>query len=129
MAVGLHAVNTVNPWLNVFRNTTFTGIAATYLQLHIGDPGAAGTANVATGMTVRQQVTFNVPSGGAMTLANSPTFTVTASETITHISVWSLASGGNFHWSAPLASPKVVVSSDIVTFNQLGIAIVPLAAA
>ena len=45
MTAGLHAVNTANAWLNVLRGTTFTGIAGTFIKLHIGDPGSAGTAS------------------------------------------------------------------------------------
>jgi hypothetical protein len=41
-------------------------LAALWIKLHTGDPGAAGTANAATN-TTRKQATFGTPaSGGAI---------------------------------------------------------------
>ena len=127
MTAGLHAVNTANAWLNVLRGTTFTGLAGTFIKLHIGDPGAAGTANPAA-VTTRQSATFSAAAAGAIALSNSPAFAMTATETISHISVWSDVAAGNFHWSAALTTPKAVVNTDTLTFTSAGVSLVPLAA-
>ncbi len=72
-----------------------TALPATlYAQLHTGNPGTNGTANVAT-VTTRQSFTRTAAAGGVSENAsliewsNYPT-----SETITHVSIWSLAVGG-----------------------------------
>jgi hypothetical protein len=127
MAAGLHAVNTANAWLNVLRGTTFTGIAGTFIQLHTADPGAAGTTAISA-VTTRQSATFSAAAAGAIALSNSPAFTMTATETITHISVWSASTAGNFHWSAALTTPKAVVNTDTLTFTAVGVSLTPIAA-
>lgn len=127
MTVGLHTVNTANAWLNVLRGTTFTGIAGTFIKLHIGDPGSAGTANPSA-VTTRQSASFSAAASGAIALSNSPAFSMTATETISHISVWSDVSAGNFHWSAALTVAKAVVNTDTLTFTAVGVSLTPLAA-
>jgi hypothetical protein len=129
VTAGLHAVNTANAWLNVLRGTTFTGIAGTFIQLHTADPGSAGTTAVSA-VTTRQSVTFSAASAGAMVSSTAPAFTMTATETITHISVWSASTAGNFHWSAALTTPKAVVNTDTLTFTAggVGISLAPIAA-
>jgi hypothetical protein len=127
VTAGLSTVNTANAWLNVLRGTTFTGAAGTFVQLHTADPGASGTTAVSA-VTTRQSATFSAASAGAIALSNSPAFTMTATETITHISVWSASSAGTFYWSAALSSSKAVVNTDTLTFTSIGISLSPLAA-
>lgn len=131
MTVGLHAVNTANAWLNTIRGggngSNITAPAALYLQIHTGDPGSAGTANVSA-VTGRQAVTLGAASAGAIALSNSPAFTMTTTETITHVSVWDASSNGNFRWSAALSVSRAVVNTDTLTFTTLGVSITPLAA-
>ena len=68
MTAGLSTTNMANAWLAVFRGggagTSFTAPAALYIQIHTGDPGASGTANVSA-VTTRQAVTFGAPASGA----------------------------------------------------------------
>lgn len=127
MTAGLSTVNTANAWLNVLRGTTFTGAAGTFIQVHVGDPGSAGTANTSA-VTSRQSATFSAASAGAIALSNSPAFAMTATETITHISVWSASSAGTFYWSAALSASKSVVNTDTLTFTAVGVSLSPLAA-
>lgn len=127
MTVGLATTNLANNWLNMLRGTAFTAPAGTYIKLHTADPGAAGTAN-ASAVTTRAQATFSAASGGALALSNSPSFTMTATETITHISVWDASTAGNFLWSAQLTTSKSVVNTDTLTFTTLGVSLSPLAA-
>ena len=126
MAVGLSTTNVANGWLDGLRNSAFQ-IAATYVKLHTGDPGSAGTSN-ASAVTTRSQATFAAASAGAIALSNSPSWTMTATETISHISVWTASSGGNFLWSAALTVSKNVVNTDTLTLTSLGVSLTPLAA-
>ena len=93
--------------------------AGTYLQLHTGDPGEAGTANVATESS-RQPVSFASASGGSMASSGTVTWTnVAGSETFTHWSLWDAASSGNCLWSGSLASSAVVVAGDSFSISLL----------
>lgn len=127
MTAGLSTVNTANAWLNVLRGTTFTGAAGTFIQLHTADPGASGTANISA-VTTRQSAIFSAAASGAIALSNSPAFTMTTTETITHISVHSASSAGTFYWSAALTTSKAVVNTDTLTFTSAGVSLTPLAA-
>jgi hypothetical protein len=127
MTVGLAATTLANNWLNMLRATAFTAPAATYIKLHTGDPGAAGTAN-ASAVTTRQSATFSAASAGAIALSNSPAFTMTTTETISHISVWDASTAGNLLWTATLITSKSVVNTDTLTFTTLGVSLSPIAA-
>lgn len=72
-----------------------TALPATlYAQLHLGDPGQNGTANLAT-VTTRKSFTRTAASGGASENAGLIEWAnYSTAETITHVSVWSLAAGG-----------------------------------
>lgn len=127
MAVGLSTVNFANALLNTVNGTSFS-ISATWVQLHIGDPGASGTANLSV-VTTRQQANFAAAALGALALSGIPTaWNMTATETITNITLWSLATGGSFWWSAALAVNKNVTSGDTLTLNTCGLSFSPLAA-
>lgn len=129
MTVGL--VGLTNSWLNTIRGggagTSYTAPAAIYIKLHVGDPGSAGTANAAA-VTTRQAATLGAPSAGAVALTNSPAFSMTTTETVSHVSIWDNVSAGNCLWTAALSSSKAVVNGDTLTFTTLGFALTPLAA-
>jgi hypothetical protein len=127
MTVGLATTTLANNWLNMLRAVAFTAPVATYIKLHTADPGAAGTSNPSA-VTTRQSATFSAASGGAIALSNSPSFTMTATETITHISVWDASTAGNLLWTAALTTSKSVVNTDTLTFTTLGVSLSPLAA-
>lgn len=115
-----------NAVLNVWRGTTYTGITP-FLKLHTGDPGAAGTSN-ASAVTTRNAITWNAASAGSMTLSSISGFSMTTTETLTHVSVWDAASSGNFIASAALTSSKPVTSGDTFTMTTLTVALSPVAA-
>lgn len=96
----------------------YTASAAVYAQLHTGDPGAAGTSNVAT-ETDRVQATFgSAAASGAISNTAAITWEdVAATETITHISLWSASSGGTFLGSDDLASSKALTAGDTFTVS------------
>ena len=127
MTVGFSTTNLVNNWLNMLRAVAFTAPTGIYAQLHIGDPGAAGTANPSA-LTTRSAVTFSAASGGALALSNTPSFTMTATETISHVSYWDAATSGNFLWSAALTASKSVTATDVLQLTAVGVSLSPLAA-
>lgn len=97
--------------LNHLRgNTSWTMPTSIYAQMHTGDPGVNGTANVSA-VTTRQLITFSL-SGTTIVAATFPTFTATATETIVGLSFWSAASSGTFYWSSQLATPRPVINGD-----------------
>lgn len=126
MTAGIAAA-TANGWLNQLRNTTATAIAAVYVKLHTGDPGSAGASN-AGAVTTRNQVTWNAASAGSMTLNTLSAYSMTTSETISHISFWDASTAGNFLGSAALSASKTVANGDTLTFTTLTVAITPIAA-
>ena len=127
MTVGLAATTLANKWLDMLSSTAFTAPTAVWLEEHVGDPGVAGTTSVGA-VTTRQQATFNAASGGSKTLLNTPTFTQTATETISHVAAFDASTVGNFLFSAVLAVAKSVVATDTLTFTTLTISFTPIAA-
>jgi hypothetical protein len=96
------------------RGTSFTAPSAWYVQLHTGDPGAAGTSNTAA-ETSRQQAVFDavVTSTGTVTVASTSDVSWSAvaapgGQTLTRFSVWSASTSGTFLWSGTLTSVAVV---------------------
>lgn len=120
------ATATANSWLNSLRGTAYS-VTALYVKLHTGDPGSAGTAN-ASALTTRNQLTLAAASGGSAALSSLPSYTMSASETITHVSIWDAASAGNFIASGALSASKSVSSGDTLTFTTFTISITPIAA-
>ena len=64
MAVGISSY-AANALFNAIGNNTSFAVATCYVQLHIGDPGAAGTSNTAT-ETTRKAVSFGAAASGAI---------------------------------------------------------------
>lgn len=129
MAVGLNTANLANKILDHLRGgTTWTQPSGLYVKLHIGDPGASAASN-ASAVTTRSQATFGAASAGAIALTGTnPSWSMTASETITHVSVWDASTAGNPLWTAALSASKAVVSGDTLTLTTLGFSLTPLAA-
>ena len=102
-----------NSMLNALCKNTSYANAAVWVQLHTGDPGAAGTANIA-GETDRTQATFgSVASGGAISNTVAIAWTsVASSETYTHSSIWSASTAGTFLGSGSLTQSKTVNAGD-----------------
>lgn len=116
-----------NSMLNVLRNTTYTGIATPFIKLHTGDPGSAGTAN-ASAVTTRNAITWNAASAASMTLATLSNYSMTASETISHVSTWDASTAGNFIESWALSAGVPVVNGSTLTFNTFTLSFTPIAA-
>lgn len=126
MAIGAAAA-TANSWINVLRGTTYTGLAGLFVKLHTGDPGAAGATNPSA-VTTRNALVLAAASGGSSTLTSLAAYTMTATETISHVSLWDASTAGNFILSAALTVSKSVVNTDTLTFNTFTVSITPIAA-
>lgn len=115
MTVGLAAA-TANAILDALcRSVTWVEPDATWVQLHVGDPGAVGTANVAV-ETDRVQATFgNAAVGGALSnTVQLQWLSVAGSEDYTHFSVWTASSGGTFLFSGTITA-NAVTTGDTFT--------------
>lgn len=132
MTVGISAANLASGWLNTLRGggngVTFTAPATMFVELHTADPGAAGTTSVAA-VTTRSAATFNASTtGSALSLSNTPTWSMTTTETISHIAVWSASTAGTFYFSAALSVSKSVNNGDTLNLTTLGFSLTPQAA-
>jgi hypothetical protein len=127
MTVGLATTTLANNWLNMLRAVAFTAPAGTFIKLHTADPGVAG-ATAPSAVTTRVAATFSAAATGAIALSNAPAFSMTATETISHISIWDAVTVGNFLASGALTTPRSVINTDTLTFNTLSISLAPLAA-
>lgn len=125
MTVGLAAA-LANSILNYFRATNITAISP-FMKLHTGDPGAAGTAN-ASAVTTRNAVTFAAPSAGSMALSSVSGYSMTGTESISHVSFWDAASSGTFVRSEALTLPIGVVNGSTLNFTTLTFTLTPIAA-
>lgn len=96
----------------VARNTSYAE-AAVWVKLHLGDPGAAGTANPAA-ETTRQQATFgSAATGRAISNTAAIEWTnVSTTETYTHVSLWDASTAGNFLGRDDLSSAAAVTAGD-----------------
>lgn len=127
MAVGLSTVNLANLWLNTLGGAAATPGTTLYVQLHTADPGAAGTTAASTGATGRVALTWAAAASGSKAISNTPSWTATGGDTITHVSVWDAASAGNFRYSFALTASKTIASGDTINLTSHTFAIAPLA--
>jgi len=107
-----------------------TAPVATYVKLHVGDPGAAGANNAAAGSTTRVVATQSAPSGNAIAISGTnPVWTNGGtSETLSHISVWDAITAGNFDYSVALTTPQPWASGNTFTLTTLSFTFTPIAA-
>ena len=93
--------------------------SATYLQLHIGDPGEDGTGNPAA-ETTRESVSFGAASGGSKASSATVEWTlVSTTETYSHWSLWDAATGGNCLWYGALSANASVTAGDTFEITSL----------
>lgn len=89
--------------LDAFGNATSFSVASVFVKLHVGDPGAAGTANPAI-ETIRQSASFSAASAGVLTTDAALNWVnIAGSEDATFFSVFDSASAGNFLFSGTIA--------------------------
>lgn len=115
MATGL-AVGIANSILNALcRGASWSQPTEVWVQLHIGEPGAAGASNAAT-ETTRKQATFGTNAAGGViaNTAQSQWTAVAATEDYTHFTAWSASTVGTFLFSG-LITANAVASNDTFT--------------
>jgi hypothetical protein len=121
--------NNILAWLcrAVAMPTAPTGL---FIQLHTGQPGAAGTSNISVGSSTRVAIAFATESGGANAqTGTAPTWTNGGtSETLTHVSLWSAATSGTFYWSFPLTATQAWAATNTYTLSNYGLGFTPIAA-
>ncbi len=114
MATGIAAAH-ANAILDAYcRSVAYVDPVAFFVKLHIGDPGVAGTANVA-GETTRKAVTFSAAAAGAITNSAALTWTsVSTTETYSFVSFWDTVgpAGGTFLGSDNLNTTRAVTAGD-----------------
>lgn len=128
MTVGLSTTLLANKWLDMLGGTAFTAPAGAFAELHLGDPGANGTANPST-ETSRKSITYSAASGGSKAMSNTPSWSwVQGTETISHLAIWDASTSGNFLFSITLTASKQVANGDTLNITSLSISFTPLAA-
>jgi len=101
MATGLSAY-LANKFLDAVGNATAYSASNVYVKLHVGDPGAAGTANPAT-ETTRKEVTFSASSTGSIASDADVIWTnIAGSQDATHFTAWDNLTTGNFLFSGTI---------------------------
>jgi hypothetical protein len=92
-----------NKFLDAVGNATAYSSANVYVKLHVGDPGADGTANTAT-ETTRKSVSFSAAlTGGLTSDADVSWESIAGSEDATFFTVWDNLTAGNFLFSGTVA--------------------------
>lgn len=131
MASGLAATTLANKWLDMLGGTAFSAPATTFVQLHTGEPGAAGTSNVSS-VTTRPAITWAAASAGAKAITTTlpawSNWAGTNGEVVTNISVWDAASAGNFLFSVLLTLAKTINTGDTATLSSMSVTFTPIAA-
>ncbi len=128
---GLNSTFANNLLAILTSGTAFPSPPATvYMQLHTGQPGAAGTANISAGSATRVAAAFGTPSGGtASQSGTAPSWTNGGtSETLAYVSLWSAATGGTFYWSFALTSSQSWVAGNTFTMTSYSLGFSPIAA-
>ena len=111
--MGTFSDTVANSWLDALcRNTSYAN-ATVYVQLHLGDPGSAGTSNLAA-ETDRVQATFGSAASGRA-ISNTAVIewlAVSNTETYTWVSLWTASTSGTFLGRDDLSSSAAVTAGD-----------------
>lgn len=94
---------------------------ATYLKLHVGNPGEDGTGNAAA-ETTRKSVSFQAASNGSKTSTANTSVewtNVSTTETYTHWSLWDNSTAGNCLWYGALSANAAVTAGDTFEITSL----------
>ena len=124
MAVGLNPASASATGANAIVN----GLVNLWIQLHTGDPGAAGTANVAT-ETTRKQISLADASGGSATNnALIEWVSIAGSQDASHFSLWTASTAGTFEFSGEIiADPYTAGNTYAIAVGDLTVAVTTVA--
>lgn len=92
-----------------------------YVKLHVADPGDTGEGYPAA-PTTRAAATLSL-SGVLATLSADLSWTSSARQIITHVSVWDASTGGHCLFTAALEEPKNIYSGDTFTLPTLSVSL------
>ena len=93
------------------KNTMLDALTVNQIQLHNGDPGAAGTTNRVGGANGEAAATFAAAASGSRALNADVDFTgLTASQSVTWISVWN-TTGPVFQGKAQITAGDVAANA------------------
>ena len=116
MAEGLSAYLS-NSWLDALGNNTSFVVAQVYVKLHVGAPGALGTANPAI-ETTRKAVSFGAASAGVLTSNDAITWTnIAGSQDANHFTCWDNLTAGNFLFSGTITG-NAYTAGDTYTISS-----------
>ena len=116
MAEGLSAY-LCNAFLDALGNNTSYAVAQVYVKLHVGVPGALGTANPAI-ETTRKAVSFGAASTGAIASDADISWTnIAGSQDATHFTAWDNVSAGNFLFSGTITG-NAYTAGDTYTISS-----------
>jgi len=85
-----------------------------WIQLHDADPGAAGTANIATETTRVSVTSYIVDNGGMVSSADAEWEDVAATEDYSHFSAWDAATSGNCGFTGTITADGVNAGDNFV---------------
>lgn len=103
--------------------SAWTMPAGAFVKLHLGAPGNAATANPAA-ETTRESGTFAAASAGATDNTNVITYSaVAASETVSHYSVWTAATGGAATLQGALTTSKALTAGQDARWSANALAV------
>lgn len=109
--------NALLDWL--MGGSSPTRPTARHLALFTAAPNDAGGGTEVPGSGyARQAVTFDAAAAGATSNSGAVSFTASGGSfgTVTHIGIFSAATGGNLLWHGPLAASKAVADGDSLAF-------------
>lgn len=97
-------------------NALLTSLTGTYtwIKLHTGAPGSAGTSNAAT-ETDRMQVTWGSAASGLISNTTEMEWTAVAgTEDYTHFSCWTASTAGTFGFSGTITASAVTTGDNFI---------------
>jgi len=114
-------------WITAAANSALDTLLAahTWIKLHVGAPGAAGTSNPAT-ETTRKQATWGSASGGAATNTTAAlTWTAVAgSEDYTHFSAMTASTAGTPGFTGTVtANPVTAGDTFTIAIGDIDVAL------
>ena len=103
-------------------NTLLDSLGAAYpwIKLHVGNPGAAGTANAAVEATRKQASWASASAGSKASNAALNWTSVSTTENYTYFSAWSAATGGTCGFTGVITNGNMTAGGNF-TINSGGV--------
>jgi len=100
---------------HIIAETTWAAPTTVYVQIHNGDPGEDGTANVIASVGGRMLASFAAEANGSASTDADLEWTNGSggSEDVSHVSCWTLITGGICTMIGDLTAPKTVPDTEV----------------